>query len=121
HNPASAQPTPAMINPIVTAGPALFAAAAAVRTNKPAPMIAPIPSATRLVAFSVRFNPFSESSTSRIKRLNGFFTKRDLDIDGILEVGCWKEELLYCYIAKLLYCYIAKLLYCPEGMPSALN
>src|SRR5579884_2723655 len=39
----------------VTAGPALSAEAAAVRTNRPAPMMAPTPRATRLLAVRVRF------------------------------------------------------------------
>jgi len=49
----------AIINDMVTAGPAACPAAAAVLTNKPAPIMAPIPRATRLPAPRVRFKPDS--------------------------------------------------------------
>ena len=48
----------ATIKERVTAGPAACPAAAAVLTNKPAPMMAPTPKATKLPAPKVRFNPF---------------------------------------------------------------
>ena len=51
----------ATIKPKVTEGPAFWAAAAAVLTNNPAPMIAPIPSATNEPELNVRLRPFSES------------------------------------------------------------
>ena len=41
---------------MVTAGPAFSAAAIPVRENNPAPIIAPIPKATRLMLLSERFN-----------------------------------------------------------------
>ena len=75
----------AKIKPSVTDGPAFCAAAAAVLTNKPAPMIAPMPRATSEPAVRVRFKPFSESLASSIKWLKGFFTNK-----LILSVGFGK-------------------------------
>src|SRR5438067_2753182 len=46
---------PATMNASVTDGPERSAIAAAVRTNRPAPMIAPMPSATSAIGPSVRF------------------------------------------------------------------
>ena len=51
-----------MMNEIVTAGPALFAAAEPVIENNPAPMIAPIPSKTNALAPSVFAKPCSFDS-----------------------------------------------------------
>ena len=70
----------ATIKPMVTDGPALLAAAAAVRTNKPAPIIAPIPSATRLAALRVLFRPLSPSDESRISLPIGFLVKMPMYI-----------------------------------------
>src|SRR5690349_12413877 len=53
------------MKPMVTDGPALLAAAAAVRTNRPAPMIAPMPSPTRSNGPSVRFSPAWPSASAR--------------------------------------------------------
>src|SRR3954471_6915175 len=53
------------MNPRVTDGPALLAAAAAVRTNRPAAMMAPIPSVMRSKGPSVRFNPWWASASAR--------------------------------------------------------
>ena len=50
---------------MVTDGPACSADAAAVLTNKPAPIIAPIPRATNPGAVSVFFNPFSYKTKIR--------------------------------------------------------
>src|SRR5262245_34343116 len=59
---------PATINAIVTDGPDRSAIAAAVRTKRPAPMIAPMPSATRADGPSVRLSvpsPLAAASDSR--------------------------------------------------------
>jgi hypothetical protein len=57
------------MNARVTDGPDRSAIAAAVRTNRPAPMIAPMPSATSASGPSVRFKVISplpdESASSR--------------------------------------------------------
>src|SRR5262252_6248711 len=53
------------MNPIVTDGPALLAAAAAVRTNRPAPMMAPMPSPIRSKGPSVRLRPAWPSASAR--------------------------------------------------------
>ena len=66
----------ATINPKVTEGPAFCAAAAAVLTNNPAPIMAPMPSATRAPEPSVRLSPFSESPASAINWLIDFFTNK---------------------------------------------
>ena len=65
----------AMINDNVTAGPAWAPAAAAVLTNKPAPMIAPIPRATRLPAVRVLLRPVSEDACSN-KTVSDFFRNK---------------------------------------------
>src|ERR1039457_7103536 len=74
--PANAHPIAAMRNEITTAGPALLAAAIPVSENRPAPMIAPIPSAIRLIGPSVRFSECSESSDSSLMRLKDLVAKR---------------------------------------------
>src|SRR6185369_4980732 len=59
---------PATMNASVTDGPDRSAIAAAVRTNKPAPMMAPIPSAISAIGPRVRFSvpsPLAEASTKR--------------------------------------------------------
>src|SRR5262249_35617595 len=59
---------PATMNATVTDGPERSAMAAAVRTNRPAPMIAPMPRATSDIGPSVRFNvvsPLAAASDSR--------------------------------------------------------
>src|SRR5580704_2455989 len=66
----------ATMKPSVTDGPAQLAAAAAVRTKRPAPMIAPMPSPTSDVALSVRDSPFSELSASSRSCFRGFRTQR---------------------------------------------
>src|SRR4029078_922198 len=53
------------MNPMVTDAPALLSAAAAVRTNRPAPMMAPMPSATRSKGPSVRLRPACPSASER--------------------------------------------------------
>src|SRR5260221_2621679 len=53
------------MNPSVTDGPALLAAAAAVRTKRPAPMMAPMPSMTRSAGPSVRLRPCAASASAR--------------------------------------------------------
>src|SRR6186997_2278167 len=53
------------MKPIVTDGPALLAAAAAVRTNRPAPMIAPMPRPIRSNGPSVRLSPACPSASER--------------------------------------------------------
>src|SRR5438552_4816868 len=59
---------PATMNASVTEGPARSAMAAAVRTKRPAPMIAPMPSATSDPAPSVRFSVASPPpATSAIR------------------------------------------------------
>jgi hypothetical protein len=60
----SAEPIAAKMKEKTTAGPAFSAAAIPVRENNPAPIMAPIPKATKDVAESVFFNPFSLSSAS---------------------------------------------------------
>jgi|GEM_PF-5504940 len=50
----------AITKEIVTAGPALWAAAPPVMEKSPAPIIAPMPSATKLGAPNVRFKLCSE-------------------------------------------------------------
>ena len=53
--PAKAQPIAATTKESTTAGPAFSAAAMPVSENSPAPMIAPMPSATRFTGPSVFF------------------------------------------------------------------
>src|ERR1035438_9552154 len=62
--PAKAQPTAATTKESTTAGPALSAATMPVSENSPAPMMAPMPSATRLTGPSVRFKWWVVSSDS---------------------------------------------------------
>src|SRR5437868_7463822 len=52
------------MKPMVTDGPALLAAAAAVRTKRPAPMIAPMPSPMRSKGPSVRLRPAWPSASA---------------------------------------------------------
>src|SRR5215213_7625823 len=68
---------------MVTAGPACPPAAAAVLTKRPAPMMAPMPSATRLDAPSVRFKPFSDSDAWSSKESKDFF------LNKLIHVDCW--------------------------------
>src|SRR5258708_29543257 len=71
--PAKAQAGPATRNASVTDGPARSAMAAAVRTKSPAPMIAPMPSATSDIGPSVRFSVASPvPATSFIRRSMDF-------------------------------------------------
>ena len=63
---------------MVTDGPAFCEAAIAVLTNKPAPMIAPIPKAIYDQAVRVLFNPFSESAASAKSCANGFLFQIDI-------------------------------------------
>jgi hypothetical protein len=63
---------------MVIAGPAFADAARPVIENNPAPIIAPIPSATNPDALSVFFNPFSESSASAKSWFNGFLFQIDI-------------------------------------------
>ncbi len=62
----------AMANEITTAGPAFSAAAMPVSENSPAPMIAPMPSPTRLQGPRVRSRPWPPPSASRRRRSIGF-------------------------------------------------
>jgi hypothetical protein len=66
----------AIINDKVTAGPAACPAAAAVRTNNPAPIIAPTPSAIKLPAPKVRFKPFPPSSAWANMAARSFFLNK---------------------------------------------
>src|SRR5204863_162282 len=68
---------PATINASTTDGPARSAIAAAVRTNKPAPIIPPMPSAIRLIEPSERFRLCSPTScASCISRSRGFLANK---------------------------------------------
>ncbi len=58
------------------AGPAFSAAAIPVSENSPAPMIAPIPSATRLIGPRVRFSVCAPPSDSAMMRLKGLIANR---------------------------------------------
>src|SRR5258708_37416059 len=66
----------ATIKERVTAEPACSPAAAAVLTNKPAPMMAPIPRAIRLPAPNVRLSPFSESPAWDMRESKDFFRNK---------------------------------------------
>ena len=59
---------PPSTNESEIAGPAFSAAACPVSTKKPAPITAPMPSMTRLVAVSVRFRPCSWLSAASALR-----------------------------------------------------
>ena len=59
----------------VTPEPAASEEAAAVLTNKPAPIIAPIPKANKDQAPNVVLRPFSLEAASANKRDNDFFLK----------------------------------------------
>src|SRR5689334_5545711 len=66
------------MNDSVTDGPARSAIAAAVRTNKPAPMIAPMPSATSANGPRVRFSPPSTVvAPSAMRRSMDFVRKSE--------------------------------------------
>src|SRR5690348_1726909 len=65
-----------------TDGPALSAEASAVRMKSPAPMIAPMPSATRLFAVSVRLRWLSFACASRVA--NDFLRVRLIRFSRIL-------------------------------------
>src|SRR5262245_11484896 len=71
---------PATMNARVTEGPARSAIAAAVRTKRPAPMMAPIPRATSAIGPSVRFSVPSPLASASARRrstdlvLNSAFT-----------------------------------------------
>src|SRR5262249_36459259 len=68
---------PPSTNESATAGPAYEAAACPVSTKMPAPMIAPMPSETRFIAESVRFNECSPLvSASAFKAAIDFLTNR---------------------------------------------
>jgi hypothetical protein len=62
----------------VIAGPAFAEAARPVIEKRPAPMMAPIPSATSPGAVNVFFNPFSESAASFKSWANGFLFQIDI-------------------------------------------
>src|SRR5262245_9601492 len=64
------------MNASVTEGPDLSAIAAAVRTNRPAPMMAPIPSAIRDMGPSVRFSVCAPPSDSARSLSTDFVAKR---------------------------------------------
>ena len=72
------QPKAATRNDIVMAGPAFIEAAKPVIENKPAPIIAPIPSATNPGAVKVFFNPFSDSEASFNNCDKGFLFQIDM-------------------------------------------
>ena len=57
-------------------GPALAAAAPPVIEKRPAPIIAPMPSATSEVAERVFFSPLSDSLASASRLPKGFFTNK---------------------------------------------
>src|SRR5258707_5720015 len=76
--PAKAQPIAATTKESTAAGLALSAAAMPVSEKSPAPMIAPIPSATRLTAPSVFFRCVSPASASAWIRASDFVSKRDI-------------------------------------------
>src|SRR3954452_613609 len=84
--PAKSLPTEATMKPSVTDGPALLAAAAAVRTNRPAPMMAPMPSRTRSAALSVRLRPWAASASVRSWSID-FLAKSGLGTGGGSLVG----------------------------------
>src|ERR1017187_46888 len=81
--PAKAQPIAATTNERTTAGPAFSAAAIPVSENKPAPMIAPIPSATRFTGPSVRLSECSLSSALDLMRSSDLVAVRYMsDLSG---------------------------------------
>jgi hypothetical protein len=63
---------------MVIAGPAFIEAANPVIENNPAPMIAPIPSATNPGAVNVFFSPFSDSEASFSNCDSGFLFQIDI-------------------------------------------
>ena len=81
---------------MVTDGPAFCAAAVAVLTKSPAPMMAPIPKATNDQAVKVLFNPFSDSDASANKVVKGFD-------DMVRLIG---RVLLYDFLAVNLHSHI---------------
>src|SRR5579862_4354125 len=74
--PAKAQPTAAITNESTTAGPAFSAAAMPVSENRPAPMMAPIPSATRFTGPRVLANWCLPLWDSAMMRLTDFVANR---------------------------------------------
>src|SRR6476659_618034 len=70
------------MKPMVTDGPALLAAAAAVRTNRPAPMIAPMPRPIRSKGPSVRLRPWWPSASAR-SCVTDLIAKRGLPISPL--------------------------------------
>src|SRR5262245_38010761 len=68
-----------------TEGPARSAIAAPVRTNNPAPMIAPMPSMIRLTGPSVRFRVCSPASPASLSSVSsGFFANKGLPMQLLL-------------------------------------
>ena len=67
----------AITTEMVTAGPAASAEAEAVRTNKPAPIIAPIHKANREPAPKVFLRPFSLAATNNFSI--DFFLNTDIE------------------------------------------
>src|SRR5579872_2090842 len=95
--PAKAQPMAAITKDSTTAGPALSAAAMPVRENSPAPMMAPMPRATRLTGPRVLARwclPLSDSSMMRLtvlianRLIASLFTKcaRTLELRGFQKI-----------------------------------
>src|SRR3954466_13913305 len=83
------------------AGPPNCAAAAPVSTKMPAPMIAPIPSVTRLVAPSARLrlcSPASDAST--ISASSGFVAKR-------FAIQFFSLGLLFTRLLRIHFCISA--------------
>src|ERR1051326_249118 len=74
--PANAQPMAATTKESTTAGPAWSAAAMPVSENKPAPIIAPMPKATRLTGPSVRTRWCLPPSASAMMRSRGLVANR---------------------------------------------
>src|ERR1022692_3728163 len=74
--PAKAQPMAATTNERTTPGPAFSAAAMPVSENRPAPIMAPMPSATRFTGPSVRLSECSLSSASDLMRSSDFVAVR---------------------------------------------
>ena len=68
------------------AGPAFSAAAIPVSENSPAPMMAPIPSATRLSGPSVRFSVWAPPSDSAMMRLRGLMASRLMRFSSLLDI-----------------------------------
>src|SRR5579863_4392738 len=79
-------PTPARIYDSMMAGPAYSAAADPVSTKIPAPMIAPIPSDTRLTGPNARFSPCSPVSEASFNKASmGFVANNGFPIHLLLQ------------------------------------